>query len=120
MGGSVPPSGSLRQDYDSQASPRALHHNDDDDDEDDEDDDDDDSDGDSYKDGVRSPSVSSASDSSHSATKRGMCFWVYGVCVYVKGLKVLEKRQNQYSVLRLQAPMYQLLLYIYFTISPPL
>lgn len=84
MGGSVPPSGSLRQDYDSQASPRALHHNDDDDDDDDdEDEDDDDSDGDSYKDGVRSPSVSSASDSSHSATKRGMCFSGCMVCVFM-------------------------------------
>lgn len=101
MGGSVPPSGSLRQDYDSQASPRALHHNDDDDDDGDGDDDDDDGDddgdddddneddddsggdGDSYKDGVRSPSVSSASDSSHSATKRGMSFSGCMVCVFM-------------------------------------
>ncbi|XP_044063706.1 GC-rich sequence DNA-binding factor 2 isoform X2 [Siniperca chuatsi] len=61
--GGVPPSGSPRQDYDSQASPRALHHNDDDDD------DGDDDDSDSDEGDARSPSASSASDSSHSATK---------------------------------------------------
>ncbi|XP_041798299.1 GC-rich sequence DNA-binding factor 2 isoform X2 [Chelmon rostratus] len=60
-GGGVPPSSSFRQDYDSQASPHAQHHNDDDDD--------DDSDSGSDEVGVRSPSVSSTSDSSHSATK---------------------------------------------------
>ncbi|XP_070760735.1 intron Large complex component GCFC2 [Enoplosus armatus] len=66
-GGGVPPSGSPRQVYDSQPSPRDLHHKDDDDDDDDEDGGDDDSD--SHEGGARSPSASSASDSSHSAFK---------------------------------------------------
>ncbi|KAM9366317.1 intron Large complex component GCFC2 [Symphorus nematophorus] len=61
-GGGAPPSASLRQDYDSQASPCALHHNDDDDS-------DDDDDSESDEGSVRSPSVSSVSDSSRSATK---------------------------------------------------
>ncbi|XP_031169909.1 GC-rich sequence DNA-binding factor 2 isoform X1 [Sander lucioperca] len=70
-GGGVPPCASPRQEYDSQASPRALHHNDDDDDDDDDDDEngDDDDDNNSDEGDARSPSASSASDSSRSATK---------------------------------------------------
>ncbi|XP_037611610.1 GC-rich sequence DNA-binding factor 2 [Sebastes umbrosus] len=56
-----PPSASPRQDDDSQASPRALHHNDDDDSDDD--------DNDSDEGDARSPTASSASDSSCPATK---------------------------------------------------
>lgn len=76
-GRSVPPAGFLRQDYDSEASPRALHHNDGDDEDDDDEDNDynkDDDYSDSNLGGVRSPSASSASDSSCSASKPGMCF----------------------------------------------
>ncbi|XP_070826254.1 intron Large complex component GCFC2 [Chaetodon trifascialis] len=68
-GGHVPPSGSFRQDYDSRASPHALHHDDDDDEDEGDGDADGDSDSDSDEVGVRSPSVSSTSDSSHSAIK---------------------------------------------------
>ncbi|XP_022598427.1 GC-rich sequence DNA-binding factor 2-like isoform X1 [Seriola dumerili] len=57
----VPPSGSPRQDYDSQASPHGLHYNDDNDD--------DSEDSESDEGGARSPSASSASDSSRSTAK---------------------------------------------------
>lgn len=69
--GSVPESVSLRK-HDSHSSPHAPYHNANSDDDDD--DNDEDSTGDSYKGDVRSPSVSSGSDSSDSASKPGMCF----------------------------------------------
>ncbi|XP_033477672.2 intron Large complex component GCFC2 isoform X2 [Epinephelus lanceolatus] len=71
-GGGVSPSASPRQEYEygSQASPRALHHNDDSDGDDDDDDDDDNNDySDSDEGDARSPSSSSASNSSRSAIK---------------------------------------------------
>ncbi|XP_070685683.1 intron Large complex component GCFC2 [Pempheris klunzingeri] len=64
-GGDVPPSGSPRQDYESQASPRSLHHDDEEEEEEEDDNESDESD----ESGASYPSASSASDSSRSATK---------------------------------------------------
>ncbi|KAM7406296.1 hypothetical protein PAMP_000682 [Pampus punctatissimus] len=60
-GGAVPPSGSPRQDYGSQASPHNLHQSDDNEDEDDDEDEEEEEGG--------SSSSSSSSDSNYSATK---------------------------------------------------
>ncbi|XP_071344243.1 intron Large complex component GCFC2 [Trachinotus anak] len=60
VGVGVPPSGSPWQDYDSQASPHGLHHDDDNSDSED---------NESDEGGARSPSDSSASDSSRSTAK---------------------------------------------------
>ncbi|XP_034742423.1 GC-rich sequence DNA-binding factor 2 isoform X2 [Etheostoma cragini] len=65
-GGGVPACASPRQEYDSLASPCALHHNNDDNDDDENGNDDDNN---SDEGDARSPSASSASDSSRSATK---------------------------------------------------
>ena len=84
-GVSVPPSISPRQDSDSQSSPHGLYHSDDSED-DDHDDDDSDSkkDDDSDEGGAGSPSVSSASDSSRSPARPGVCFCGTILCVSVR------------------------------------